>query len=379
VIKVRAVLFMEFAHEIGNHLAPLPAIRRARRDGAPFLRRGNIKSVLLANEGRRMKILKLIVISSLLFAVAPLAAQDKIKFPVSASSKTLGYSPLWVAWKQGFFERQGLDVQLVLMSGADKSVMGLIGGSVYVSSGAIDADIGAVEQGADVVAIGGVINGLTHMIMAAKKFRTYEDLRGANIGSSGLTSGTAFVLRRVLQAHGLQYPKDYNLINVGPSAQSYLSLIAGRIDAAIIAVPLSLDAAEMGFNIIGKASDDIPNYQLTEVSTRRSWGEKNRPQLVRFMKAMVLANRWLHDNKEAAIDFLAKEMKLKPDHAREGWQYYTEHRIWNPDADINVEGVRTVINIFAERTQMKGPLPSPAKYIDRSYLLEALKELGSRG
>jgi NitT/TauT family transport system substrate-binding protein len=310
--------------------------------------------------------------------VSTASAQDKIKLPVSASSKTLGYSPLWVASRQGFFERQGLDVQLVLVSGADKSIMALVGGSVFVSSGAMDAAIGAAEQGADVVTAGGVINGLTHMLMAGKKFKSYEDLRGANIGSSGLTSGTAFVLRRMLEARGLHYPKDYNLINVGPSAQSFLALTTNRVDAALIAVPLSFDAAELGYNLIGRAVDIIPNYQLTEVSTRRSWAEKNRPIMVRFMKAMVLAMRWLYDSKEPAVEFLGKEMRLKPQHARRGWEYYTEQKIWNPNAEANVEGVKTVIQIMGDRGQLKGALPPPSRYVDSSYVEEALKELGRR-
>ena len=317
-------------------------------------------------------------VASVVVFVSIASAQEKIKFPISASSKTLGYSPLWVAQKQGFFDRQGLDAQLVLVSGADKSTMALVGGSVSVGSGSIDATIGAVEQGADLIATGGVINGLTHMLMGGKKFKSYEDLRGANIGSSGITSGTAFVLRRMMASKGLQYPKDYNLVNVGPSAQSYLALTANRVDAALIAVPLSSDAAELGYNIIGRAADIIPHYQLTEISTRRSWAEKNRPVMVRFMKAMVLAMRWLHDNKEPAIDFLAKEMRLKPEHARKGWEYYTEHKIWNPNAEANVEGVRTVIQIMGDRGLLKAPLPSPAKYLDNSYLQEALKELGAR-
>ena len=317
-------------------------------------------------------------VSLVLLFAGTVAAQEKTKFPVSASSKTLGYSPLWVASKQGFFDRQGLDVQLVLVSGADKSALALVGGSVYVSSGSIDAVIAATEQGADLVTIGGVINGLTHMLMANKKFKTYEDLRGANIGSSGLTSGTAFVLRKMLQAKGLQYPKDYNLINVGPSAQSFLALTANRVDAALIAVPLSSDAAEMGYNIIGRAADIIPNYQLTEISTRRAWAEKNRPLMVRFMKAMVMAMRWLHDNKEPAIDFLAKEMKLRPEHARRGWEYYIENKIWNPNAEANIEGVKTVLQIMVERGQFKGAPPAPTKVVDHSYVEEALKELGRR-
>ena len=305
-------------------------------------------------------------------------AQEKIKFPVSASSKTLGYSPLWVAEKKGFFDRQGLETQVVLVAGADKSIMALIGGSVFSSSGAADAVITAAEQGADVATIGGVINGLTHYIMGGKKFRSFEDLKGSNIGSSGLTSGTAFVLRRVLKAKGLEYPRDYNLINVGGSAQAFLSLTAGRIDAAIIAVPLNYEAAAMGYPVVAKVADFIPNYQLTEITVKRSWAEKNRPTVVRYMKAMILAMRWLHDNKEAAIDFLSKEMKLKPDQARRGWEYYTENKIWNPNAETNIEGVKTVIQIMAERGQFKGALPPPTKYVDHSYAEEALKELGKR-
>lgn len=46
-------------------------------------------------------------------------AQDKAKIFVGASSKTLGYSPLWVATKEGFFDQQGLDVQLGLFARRD--------------------------------------------------------------------------------------------------------------------------------------------------------------------------------------------------------------------------------------------------------------------
>lgn len=315
-----------------------------------------------------------------IFLVGTLAmcwgADEKVKLPVSASSKTLGYSPLWAAAKQGFFERQGLDIQPVLIQGADKSVMALVGGSVAISGAAADAPIGAVERGVDLVSVGGVINGLSHMIMGAKNYKTYEDLRGATIGSSGLTSGTAFVLRRVLKAKGLEYPRDYKLINVGGSAQAFAALSSGQIAASIIAAPLSFEAAEMGFNVIGKVAEVIPNFQLTVLTARRSWAEANRPLVVRFMKAMALTTRWLYENKRAAIEFLTREMKLKPGHAEKGWEYYTENRIWHPDADVNLEGMKAVIQIQAEQGQIHGALPRPEKYVDQSYLREALKELG---
>jgi len=315
----------------------------------------------------------------LLLSALPISAQEKIRLPISASSKTLGYSPVWGAWRQGYFDRQGLDVQVVFVEGADKSVMALVGGSTFVAAGAADAMMTAVDQGAlDLTAVGGVINGLTHLILGGKKFHAYEDLRGATIGSSGLTSGTAFVLRRVLKAKGLEFPRDYKMLNVGGSGPALAALVSGRVDAGIIAIPLGYEGADLGLNVIGKVNEVIPDYQLTVLTVKRSWAEKNRPVLVRFMKATVQAMRWLYDYKEPAIDFLSKEMKLKPQQARRGWDYYTENRIWNPNAEVNIEGMKTVIQINAERMQTKGALPLPAKYLDPSYVQEALKELGRR-
>ena len=43
--------------------------------------------------------------------------QEKIKFPVGVSSKVLGFGHLLAAWRLGFFEREGLDVQVVVIRG----------------------------------------------------------------------------------------------------------------------------------------------------------------------------------------------------------------------------------------------------------------------
>ncbi|MET0502800.1 MAG: hypothetical protein ABW172_14870, partial [Candidatus Binatia bacterium] len=52
-------------------------------------------------------------------------AQEKPKFLVGASSKTLGYSPLWVGVKKGIFEQQGLDTQLLLLRGTPMTVQAM--------------------------------------------------------------------------------------------------------------------------------------------------------------------------------------------------------------------------------------------------------------
>jgi ABC-type nitrate/sulfonate/bicarbonate transport system substrate-binding protein len=107
---------------------------------------------------------------------------------------------------------------------------------------------------------------------------------------------------------------------------------------------------------------------------KRSWADKNRSVLVRFLRSMAQTMRWLHQNRDAAVDYLATEMKLKREHARRGWEFYTGSRIWHPDGDINVEGLQVVTQIYAEQSQLKLPALNPAKYIDQSYLQAALQD-----
>ena len=308
----------------------------------------------------------------------PCWAQEKVKLRVSSATKTLGYGPLWVASKMGFFERQSLDVDLVVIRASDVGIQALAGGSLEIAGSAADATLAAVEKGLDLVMIGGIINGLTQSVMAAKRFKSYADLRGATFGAISLTSGVTFALRHVLKFKGLEYPRDYKLLVIGGSPQTFAALTVGQIDAAALSLPLNYAAEELGFNEIGRFVDVMPNYQLAALSLKRSWGEKNRPIVTRFMRAMAQTMRWMHQNKEAAVDFLSKEMKLKREHARRGWEFYTGTRMWNPDGDLNIEGLQVVAQIFWEQTQTKGPMPSTTKYIDQSYLKDALKELPSR-
>jgi NitT/TauT family transport system substrate-binding protein len=320
--------------------------------------------------------LKKILLICLVSAFPALAsAQEGFDFPVAASSKVLGYAPLWVAAGKGFLKREGLNSEVTAMRGTAPAMQALISDSIYVALAANDGPIGLVEKGADIAMIA-CGSKTTHMIMGGKGYKTYEDLRGATIGSSTLTSGTAFLLRRVLKTKGLEYPRDYKLVNVGGSGPAFTALGTGNIAAAILAVPINFRAQEMGFNLIGKVSDVFPNYLLSSFSVRRGWAEAHRNEVVHFLKAVLEARKWLEDNKEAGAEFLAKDLDIKPKLARKGLDYYLETRSWEPDLSIDMEGLKTVVDIYAEQAKPAGGAPNPEKYLDMSYLHQAWKELG---
>lgn len=322
---------------------------------------------------RILAILSMFVLSS-----SPCGAQEKVRFPIGESSKTLSYGPLWVAAKMGYFEREGLEVPIVTMRGSPLTIQALTADSIYVASATVDTLISAYEKGADITMVGGLINGLGLSMIGGKRYKTYAELRGTTIGTQTLTSGTGFALRLVLKAHGLEYPRDYALLNIGAAPDRYRALTSGQISSTPVGVPLDLVSREQGFNIIGYFADDQPNFQFNVYIVKRSWAEKNRPLMVRFMKAMVSTMRWMLDNREAACAYLSKEMVISVEHCRYASEFNWNKRIWDRNAELNVEGVRTLIKITAEQGILKEPLPEPAKYIDSSYLREALKQVGGK-
>ncbi len=96
------------------------------------------------------------------------------------------------------------------------------------------------------------------------------------------------------------------------------------------------------------------------------------------MKAVLLAKKWLGEERKAATEFSAKEFQLSPSLAERGLDYYLTNQAWHPELEIEMDGLRIVAEIYAEQTGMKGPIPNPEKYVDMSYLKQALKELGWR-
>jgi ABC-type nitrate/sulfonate/bicarbonate transport system substrate-binding protein len=278
----------------------------------------------------------------------------------------------------GFFERENLDVPIITMRGSPLTLQALTAESIYGAAAGVDALIGAYERGADLTMIGGLLNSLGLSMIGGKPFKTYADLRGTTIGTQTLTSGTGFALRLVLKAHGLEYPRDYKLLNIGGASDRYQALTSGQISSTPVGLPLDLMAKQQGFNIIGYFADDLPNFQFAGYFVKRSWAEKNRALVVRFMKAIASTMRWMIDNREAACAYLSKEMVISVEHCRYAADYNWKSRIWDRNADVNVEGVRTVIKLVAEQGILKEPLPEPSKYFDQSFLKQALTEIGRK-
>ena len=125
------------------------------------------------------------------------AALEKINVSYGAISGSMGQT--WVAKEAKLFEKHGLDVNLVYISGGPRSIMSLIGGSVqFVNHSGMPA-LEAYQRGADTALIATPMNQLEHSLVVQKNITSTEQLRGKILGMSTQGSLTDILLREGLR------------------------------------------------------------------------------------------------------------------------------------------------------------------------------------
>ena len=124
-------------------------------------------------------------------------AQDrplkKIYWGVSTLSPTL-WIP-WISKEAKLFEKNGLDVEPVLLNGSGRTSQALLSGSLFAASVALPQVMLAVLNGADLVNVAHGIGVQSSRLMVKPEIRKVEDLKGKKIGISSLGLGGRFALR----------------------------------------------------------------------------------------------------------------------------------------------------------------------------------------
>src|SRR4030095_3476715 len=141
----------------------------------------------------KTKFLRAWILASLIFLIASAAnttAQDKplkkIYWGVSTLSPNL-WIP-WIAKEAKIFEKNGLDVESVLLRGSGQTSQAMVAGSLFASSVASPAVMLANLNGADLANVAHGIAAQGSKLMVKPEIRKPEDLRGKKVGISSLGS-----------------------------------------------------------------------------------------------------------------------------------------------------------------------------------------------
>ncbi len=156
-------------------------------------------------------------------------AEDVIR--IGIISTTFGYAPVFVAKEKGFFKREGLVPEIVVISRNEQIVQALISDSLQFGNVPPNLLLILRQQGDnEIKLIAGSFNGTTYSLIAQPKYKKMEDLKGgARLAMSGITSAAALMMKEILKQRGVLYPRDYSLLSVGGSTVQFTALQTGQV------------------------------------------------------------------------------------------------------------------------------------------------------
>jgi len=299
-----------------------------------------------------------------------------IKLKVGAISRNYFNMPLWIAVHQKMFEDEGLDVSVELFEPIDAVWQRLQDGRLDVALGVTEHIILDKEQGGHLEIIGGNVNRLPFSLIAGKNIKSFEDMRGKTVGVSSVQAGSSSLVMKIFEGHGLHYPKDYNIVAVGPILARWEKLQNGEIDAGLQGTPLNAIAKDLGYPSLCEPRDSFPWFQFTSLNVDGRWAKKNHQTVVAFMKAYIHAHQWFYQNKHGSCQIAVQETGIEALYADLAWEEYTQAEIFPRDARANFESIQTLIEISGLlRAIPKRKETDANAYINHTYLDEARQKI----
>jgi ABC-type nitrate/sulfonate/bicarbonate transport system substrate-binding protein len=200
--------------------------------------------------------------------------------------------------------------------------------------------------------------------------KTYADLKGRQLSVDALTTGYAFVLRKLLKENGLA-SADYELEKAGGVVERFESLCRKQHSGTLLISPFEVLAEAQGFNRLANAVDQLGHYQGVVGATRRSWAKQHERELVAYIRGYLSGLDWLFEatNKNEAILLLRSKLPNMSEHlASKSYDILLDPKSgFSKKAEINLEGVRTVLSLRSEYGNSHEYLNDPSKYMELIY------------
>jgi len=216
---------------------------------------------------------------------------DYIEITLNEVAHSIFYAPMYVAFEEGYFEDEGLKVNLVNGLGADKTMTALLAGECEIGFMGAEASIYVYNQGAEDY----VVN-FAQLTQRAGNFLVSrdlnEDFKWENLEGKTVLGGRKggmpqMVFEYILKNKGMDPQKDLNIIqniDFGLTSQAFAS---GQGDYTIefepAATALELEGVGKVVASLGVESGKVP---YTSFSARKSYIEKHPDVIQKFTNAI---------------------------------------------------------------------------------------------
>jgi NitT/TauT family transport system substrate-binding protein len=252
----------------------------------------------------------LIVVLPAMFFQGQVTASAQTRILHSYAGTSSVQLPVWAAKDFNLFSKYGLDVDMVFIAGGARGMQALLGGSTHSAASDGVAPINAILRDGDAVIVASLNNKTLFKFVAQKEIRQPSQLLGKKIGIANFGGSNEFAVRMALKEWNI--PRDsVTLVAAGGSALRMAAMEKKALDATVLPYDQANVANRLGMTVLADIPKLVPNFPDLVITMRRSFVQRERDTVKRFLQAISEAIYQLSVGSEKAIPVLRKWLPVK--------------------------------------------------------------------
>ena len=304
-------------------------------------------------------------------------AQDARPVKIAYSMLSKETASAWIAEEKGFFKKNGISTNMVLIQTGTTLIQALVSGDVDVGFTAPPAVVSAVAGGVDLKIILGQANNLNFVLAGQPELKKIQDLKGKKVGVSRTGSSTWIGLMLAFEHYKIDPVKEnITIVSAGTDPARFSALTTRALDASIINAGFVPRLSALGLNVIARLNELGVPYTQGSLVTTRKYIQRERDRTQRLVRAWVEAMQFCRDpkNKNEVIKIVAAKLNLKdPKEAEPHYQEILDTYERKPYP--SKEGLQNVIRFLAMGNPKAGEVNAD-NMVDSSFVAE-IETLGA--
>ncbi len=229
------------------------------------------------------------------------------KVSVGEVTHSIFYAPQYIAKSLGYFEDEGLDVEITTIAGADKVTAAVLSGDVQIGFCGSEATIYIYNGGEKdyLKTFAGLTNKDGSFLVGRKKEDNFKisDLKGKHVIAGRVGGMPVMNFEWALRNNDIDPNKDLNTDTSIEFASMQGAFLSGVGDYVSLFEPNASEMEQQGLGYvvasIGELAGDIP---YTAYNAKKSFIEENKDTVQKFTNAIAKGLKYVdtHSSKEIA-------------------------------------------------------------------------------
>jgi len=311
-----------------------------------------------------------------LLIAPPAQAQKLQQVRIALSTPTPHMAPLYVGKDKKFYEKYGLDVQLILVNSGSLVAQMFASGELQMTANAPASLVNLAATGEKISFFLGLSNTSPFTVVTQPNLRRADDLKGKRIGTARFGGSSHISALIALEHLKLDLKRDkIVLIQTGVDPDRMAALESKAIDAGMLQrVATKVMVGKGYYPLLNMLQAKIP-YQNTGLTVKKDYAAANPKVIDGFTRATIEAYGYIFkkENKQAVKEVLARNLRLANLDAAEDFYLEAQEEL-DRKPYPSLEGFKVVIKYVAEQNP-KAAAVKVEEIVDSSWL----KKLDSEG